>query len=96
MTIKSKMPIAIVGALLVLGSGSTVFAKAHDQGVADGDFPEMNTGQIVQNNGVPGISAVVNGGQRGGAASTNGGGNRVEPVVGNGKNAEANSASEPD
>ena len=88
MSMKSKMPVAIVSAMLVLGSGSAAFAKAHDQGQADGAFPEVSTGEVVQSNGIPGISSLVNGGGRGDAASGNGGDNGVEPVVGNGANAE--------
>lgn len=68
---------------LALSTGAA-FAKAHDQGVADGGPTPENTGQAVQNNGVPGISANVNKGARGAAASAARSGNRIEPVVGNG------------
>ena len=86
MSSKIKASAAAIALMVALGSSSAAFAKAHDQGQADGEFPEQGTGVVVQENGVPGISAVVNDGQRGGAASTNGGDNRVEPVVGNGNN----------
>ena len=78
-----------VSAMLVLGSGSTVFAKAHDQGVADGMETPDNTGFHVQNvvEG-PGISQTLNGGRRGDLASGRGGENRVQPVTGNGANVE--------
>ncbi len=66
-------------------STGTAFAKAHDQGVADGSFPD-STSDVVRSIDGPGISSVVGKGQRGQAASTNKGSNRVEPVVGNGKN----------
>ncbi len=71
---------------LALTTGSA-FAKAHDQGVADGSSPEISTGDVVQDviDG-PGVSNVVSGGARGAGASAAGGDNRVEPVVGNGAN----------
>ncbi len=81
---KTQLCISI---LAVVVSTGTAFAKAHDQGVADGSFPE-STSDVVQSIEGPGISAVVGKGQRGEAASSNKGGNRVEPVVGNGKNAK--------
>ena len=70
---------------MVMGSGSAL-AKAHDQGVADGDieFPG-GTGAAVQTLD-QGVSGVVANGARGGAASADGGDNRLEPVV----NAEPN------
>ena len=70
---------------MVMGSGSAL-AKAHDQGVADGEiaFPD-GTGAAVQTLD-QGVSGGVANGVRGGAASADGGGNRVEPVV----NAEPN------
>jgi len=58
---------------------SAAFSKAHDQGVADGSFPESTSGVVSSIEG-PGISAVVGNGQRGDAASANGGDNRVVPV----------------
>lgn len=80
-------PQLCISILAVVVSTGTAFAKAHDQGVADGSFPE-STSDVVQSIEGPGISAVVGDGQRGEGASTNKGDNRVEPVVGNGKNAE--------
>lgn len=70
---------------LVVTAGSA-FAKAHDQGIADGDFPAISTGEVVQDviDG-PGISAVVSYGARGESASAAGGDNRVVPVVGSDK-----------
>ena len=68
---------------MALGSASGAFAKAHDQGVADGtplDFPG-GTGAFVQTLD-QGVSSLQNDGQRGATASTNQGENRVEPVVG--------------
>jgi len=79
-----ELTIAILAFAL---SSGTAFAKAHDQGVADGSFPE-STSDVVQSIEGPGIKAVVSGGARGQSASDNKGDNRVEPVVGNGKNAE--------
>ncbi|MDH3667642.1 MAG: hypothetical protein OEN23_12000 [Paracoccaceae bacterium] len=73
--------------LTMLAGSSAAFAKAHDQGVADGtplDFPG-GTGAFVQTLD-KGISSLQNNGQRGDTASANGGDNRVEPVVGNGNN----------
>lgn len=67
---------------LALGGG-TAMAKAHDQGVADGDFPE-STSDVVSSIEGPGISAAVGKGARGEAASANGSDNAVTPVVGNG------------
>lgn len=97
MTFTSKTAATAIALTLVLGSASAAFAKAHDQGVADGDFPAISTGELVQSNGVPGISAGVNQGQRGGLASGNGGDNRVDPVVDNGQNgANATGVKEPD
>ena len=81
---KTKLIVSII-ALSV--SGAAAFAKAHDQGVADGSFPE-STSDTVRSIEGPGVSAVVGKGQRGAGASANKGDNRVEPVVGNGANAE--------
>lgn len=81
---KAQLYISILAVAVTTG---TAFAKAHDQGVADGSFPE-STSEVVESIEGPGISAVVGKGQRGEGASDNKGGNRVEPVVGNGKNAE--------
>lgn len=70
---------------MTFGGTSAVFAKAHDQGVADGMPLDGNTGAFVQtlDNGV---SSGQNNGQRGDTASGNGGDNGLEPVVGNGAN----------
>lgn len=81
---KTQLCISIFAIAVSTGAA---LAKAHDQGVADGSFPE-STSDVVESIEGPGISAVVGKGQRGESASTNKGGNRVEPVVGNGKNAE--------
>lgn len=83
MTFTFKTAATAIALSLVLGSGSA-FAKAHDQGVADGEisFPD-GTGAAV---GAPGG---VSGGQigiRGDLASGAGGDNAVEPVVGQGVN----------
>ena len=86
MTIKSTAAVAATVLAIALGSSSAVFAKAHDQGVADGEATPDNTGAFVQDLGGNGVSDLFNGGQRGEAASGNGGDNRVEPVVGNGAN----------
>lgn len=56
------------------------FAKAHDQGVADGDFPEQGTAAVVESIEGPGVSRNFNERQRGEVASTNQDENRVEPV----------------
>ena len=97
MSFTSKTAATAIALTLMLGGASAAFAKAHDQGVADGEFPAISTGELVQGNGVPGISAGVNKGARGDLASGNDN-NRVVPVVGNGKNAstDANSVKEPD
>ena len=83
MTSTSKMAAAAVALTVLLGAGSTAFAKAHDQGVADGDivFPD-GTGAAVQTLD-QGVSTVVGNGVRGDAASTAGSGNAVNPVVSN-------------
>ena len=79
---KTQICLSILAVALSTG---TAFAKAHDQGVADGVFPE-STSDVVRSIEGPGIKAVVSGGARGEAASGNGGDNRVRPVVGNGAN----------
>ncbi len=86
MTFTFKTAATAIAVTMVLGSGSAAFAKAHDQGVADGfiEFPD-GTGAAVQTLD-QGVSGVVANGARGGAASADGGGNRLEPVV----NAEPN------
>ena len=71
---------------LMLGGSSAAFAKAHDQGVADGlDTPD-STSAFIQTLQGPGVSMGIKNGQRGTGASTAGGDNAVEPVVGNGAN----------
>ncbi|NNK68202.1 MAG: hypothetical protein HKO95_15860 [Rhodobacteraceae bacterium] len=79
---KTQICISILAVAL---SAGTAFAKAHDQGVADGSFPD-STSDTVRSIEGPGIKSVVSGGARGEGASANKGGNRVEPVVGNGAN----------
>lgn len=81
---KTKLCVSILAVALSTGSA---FAKAHDQGVADGSFPD-STSDVVRSVDGPGIKAVVSGGARGDAASDNKGDNRVEPVVGNGQNGQ--------
>lgn len=81
---KTTISISILAVAL---SAGTAFAKAHDQGVADGSFPDSTSGTVQSIEG-PGIKSVVSGGARGDGASTNRGDNRVDPVVGNGSNAE--------
>ncbi len=78
---------AYISLLAIAVSTGGAFAKAHDQGVADGSFPE-STSDVVESIDGPGISSVVSGGARGAGASANQGDNRVEPVVGNGKNSQ--------
>lgn len=85
MTIKRTAAAAATILALTVGSASAVFAKAHDQGVADGMPLDGNTGAFVQTLD-RGVSSLQNDGQRGETASGNGGDNRVEPVVGNGAN----------
>ena len=73
-----KLTAATVALGIAMGTGAA-FSKAHDQGVADGEFPE-STSAVVSSIDGPGISAVVGDGQRGDAASANQDGNRVVPV----------------
>ena len=80
-----KLPVAAVTIVLALGASSTAFAKAHDQGVADGTFPTSTSGEI-QAIGGQGVSSVVNDGTFSDAKSAAGGDNAIEPVVGNGAN----------
>ena len=70
---------------MTVGASTMALAKAHDQGAADGSSPP-STSDVVDSIPGPGVSSLFNGGQRGEAASGNKGDNRVEPVVGNGKN----------
>lgn len=72
------MKTAGMAVVLSLAAGSA-FSKAHDQGVADGKFPE-STSAVVESIEGPGVSRNFNKGRRGEAASGNGGDNRVEPV----------------
>lgn len=72
------MKTAGMAVVLSLAAGSA-FSKAHDQGVADGDFPE-STSAVVESIEGPGVSPLFNGGQRGEVASGNGSDNRVVPV----------------
>ena len=81
MTSKYKIAALAIPLTMVLGV-SGAFAKAHDQGVADGTPLEQNTGAFVQSLD-QGVSAGVNNGARGDSASANQGGNRTEPVVSN-------------
>ena len=89
MTFTFKTTATALALTMVLGSGSA-FAKAHDQGVADGFATPDNTGAFIQSLGGNGVSGGQNGGQRGDTASANGSDNRTVPVVGNGANAEPN------
>lgn len=72
---------------VALGTGGA-FAKAHDQGAADGTQagPGPGSGVLIQSLGGNGISAGVNKGTRGAGASAAGSDNSVDPVVGNGAN----------
>jgi hypothetical protein len=76
-----KTAASAIAVTMVLGGASAAFAKAHDQGVADGEPFPSNTGAFVQTL-ESGVSSLQNDGQRGDTASGNGGDNRVEPVVG--------------
>ena len=76
-----------ISLLAIAISTGDALAKAHDQGVADGSFPE-STSDVVESIEGPGISAAVSKGARGAGASANQGDNAVEPVVGNGKNSQ--------
>lgn len=87
MTMKLKTATAAFVFAVALGSGSSVFAKAHDQGVADGEATPDNTGALVQTLD-RGVSSLVNNGARGAGASAAGSDNSVDPVVGNGSNVE--------
>jgi hypothetical protein len=77
-----KTAASAIAITMLVGSGSA-FAKAHDQGVADGsplDFPG-GTGAFVQTLD-KGVSSGQNNGTRGGISSEAKGDNRVVPVVG--------------
>ena len=80
MVLQNKIAALIIPLTMVLGA-SGAFAKAHDQGVADGT-PLDNTGAFVQSLD-QGVSTVVNGGARGDGASTDKGDNSTVPVVSN-------------
>ncbi len=89
MTCKNKIAALAIPLTMVLGA-SGAFAKAHDQGVADGTPLEQNTGAFIQSLDIPGVSAVVNDGARGDGASASQGGNRTEPVDQPGQNVVSN------
>jgi hypothetical protein len=82
--------IAAAAALATALGTAGAFAKAHDQGQADGTQagPGPGSGVLIQSLGGNGISAGVNKGARGDGASAAGSDNSVEPVVGNGANAD--------
>lgn len=69
---------------LMLTSGA-VWAKAHDQGAADGTSPD-STSETVSSIEGPGISSVTSRGARGAQASERKSDNSVDPVTGNGNN----------
>jgi hypothetical protein len=80
----TRLFITVAAALALAGP---VFAKAHDQGVADGEivFAPGEAQTIIPG---PGISAVVNKGTQGEAKKDPENRGGVEPVVGKGRNAE--------
>ena len=86
MSAKSTVAMAATALAIAVGSSSAVFAKAHDQGVADGEATPDNTGAFVQSLGDTGVSPLFNMRQRGDVASEANSDLRVEPVVGNGAN----------
>jgi len=85
MTFTFKTAATAIALSLVLSSGSA-FAKAHDQGVADGDFLAGDSAGGVSPAGGAVVSGLVSGGARGAGASAAGSDNAVEPVVGQGAN----------
>lgn len=94
MTRKLTLAAAALAAGLVTGQAN---AKAHDMGAADGDnVPGQQTGAKTNIDALEdlglldgrGVSNLTKGGARGDAASAAGGGNRTDPVVGNGANAD--------
>ena len=89
MTFKNKIAALVIPLTMVLGA-SGAFAKAHDQGVADGEATPANTGAFIQGLGGEGVSALVNGGARGNGASASQGGNRTVPVDQPGQNVVSN------
>lgn len=72
---------AMIAAVAAMGFAGMAHAKAHDQGVADGEPNEVGPGEAAG-----AVDNGVKGGQRGAAASEAKGDNRKEPVVGNGRN----------
>ncbi len=89
MTFKNKIAALAIPLTMVLGA-SGAFAKAHDQGVADGVIITDNTGAFVQSLPFNGVSVLVNDGARGAGASTSQGDNRTEPVDQPGQNVGSN------
>ena len=81
---KTATQLTAAAVALVLTSGFA-FAKAHDQGAADGTAPD-STSETVSSIDGPGISSVTSGGARGDQASGSGSDNAVDPVTGNGAN----------
>lgn len=77
----------ITTAALSLALAGPVFAKAHDQGMADGEilFGPGEAAELVPG---PGISALVNKGAQGDTKKDPENRGGVEPVVGKGKNAQ--------
>ncbi len=86
MAFKSKIAALAIPLTMVLGA-SGAFAKAHDQGVADGMAPD-DTSAFIQTLGGEGVSTIVNDGERGTGDSGDGGDNRVTPVDQPGQNKE--------
>ncbi len=86
MAFKSKIAALAIPLTMVLGA-SGAFAKAHDQGVADGMAPD-DTSAFIQTLGGKGVSTIVNEGLRGAGAKASQGGNRVTPVDQPGQNKE--------
>ncbi len=89
MTFKNKIAALAIPLTMVLGA-SAAFAKAHDQGVADGMDTPPNTGAFVQNLDGEGVSMGVSNGLRGDGASGSQGDNRTEPVDQPGQNVVSN------
>lgn len=85
MTFTFKTAATAIALSLVLSTGPA-FAKAHDQGVADGFATPDNTGAFIQGLGGNGVSGGQIDGQRGDTASANGSDNKIVPVVGSGTN----------
>ena len=85
MTFRHTAAASAILLAMSVGGTSAAFAKAHDQGVADGT-PQDSTATVVESIDGPGVSPLFNGGQRGDVASGNGSDNAIDPVVGNGAN----------